>query len=141
MGKYEKRDGIPPVPVRRNLQSEENYHHKSTRRARWRGRYPEIIHIEVRRLRAAAKRCKEERRELYRGRGFIPFEHLLTEWAYRDLERAIKAGYRAAKEGRECRYPLSPTESYLRERNNRWLRDYREAERAWYYGYDLLKKD
>ena len=55
MSKYEKREGIPPVPVRRKLQPENDRHRRRRSKKRWRGRYPEAIHEESHRLRLDRK--------------------------------------------------------------------------------------
>lgn len=133
MGKYEKRDGIPPVPVRRKSQPEENHHRRHACRVRWHGRYPEAIHAETRRLRELAKIARQSRQ----GCHLLTLEQCEAEWHPGRCERAIKEGFRAAKEGRERHY-AEALRRISREDEQRGQRE-REVETAWLWGYDLAE--
>ena len=130
MGKYEKRKGILPVPVRRKLQPDEsNRRRRSARKRRWHGRYTPEIHAEVEYLRREAKNIREKIREQYPR--YIPFEDWIEERMHQELEGALKAGFRTHMEGRKRECP-------------RWWFSDRcddaEMRRLWFKGYDLAKK-
>lgn len=132
MSKYEKREGIPPVSVRRKLQPEEDRHIRRACRTRWHGRYSGAIYAESHRLREMAKRA----REANLGRRAPTMEQYESEWRPFHCERAMKDGYRAAKEGRKRHYPKAPICYYQcsgNERRERWLS---EEMFFWYWGYD-----
>ena len=137
--KDDKRKGIPPVQVRRFLQPDENPHRKSNRsRQRWKGKYPEAIRDEVKKIRQLVKEHKARIQE--HARKYRTWIEVLEEWKYDNCERSLKEGFRAAQLGMERRCPVYGNDRSILSTDKAWM-EMRNAEmKYWFKGYDLGKQ-
>ena len=132
MTKSEKKEGIPPVQVRRQLQPE-TIPKRAKKKYRWHGRYNQQIYDLVKEIKTLAKIWQDEddkRSDLYRKPN-----------PYRNAELYLKEGYRAAKENKLRKYPESNWERgfLTRHPNATFTAEHHKHISYWYKGWDVAQ--